>query len=182
MVAGPVVTFGGTASIGQIAGVRVDGRSYAYRTTATDTPSTVAANIATLARTDGTVELSYATLTFQGAGDLLARVVADASGLMEVRRQTQGFRVIFWCPSPLLRDAAAAAVDTLLATMRFITLPDGTAARLIFSGSTVFDQSQDAILYRRDLTYVIEYATTVSALQPSMLFGNLDLNATDLIA
>jgi hypothetical protein len=181
-VDGPLVTFGGTASIGQIAGIRVDGRSYAYRTVATDTPSSVAANIATLARSHGFVRLSYATLTFEGAADLLARVVADASGLMEIRRQTQSFRISLWCPSPSLRDVAATAVDTLLAALRFITLPDGTAARLVFSGSTVFDQSQDAALYRRDLTYTVEYATTISALQPSMLFGNLDLNAASLIA
>jgi hypothetical protein len=181
-VAGSVVTFGGSASSAQLAGVRVDGRSYAYRTTATDTPSSVAANIATLARADGAVVQSYATLTFENAGEVLPRVVADASGLMEVRRQTQGFRVICWCPSPSLRDTVAVAIDTVLATVRFITMPDGTAARLIFSGSTVLDQSQDAILYRRDLTYAVEYATTITAVQPSMLFGSLGLNAANFIA
>jgi hypothetical protein len=181
-VAGSVVSFGGSASIGQLAGVRVDGRSYAYRTTATDTPSSVAANIATLARADGIATLSYAAITFEGAGDVLARVVADAPGLMEVRRQTQGFRITCWCPSPLLRDTVAVAIDTLLATLHFITMPDGTAARLIFSGTTILDQSQDAILYRRDLTYTVEYATTISSVQPSMLFGNLGLNAANLIA
>jgi hypothetical protein len=180
-VSGLTVTFGGTASLGQLAGVRVDGRSYAYRTTANDTPSSVAANIATLARADGVVTLSYAALTFQGAGDVLARVVADAPGLLEVRRQVQSFRIIFWCPTPLLRDAAVGAVDCSLATMRFITMPDGTAARLIFSSSTLLDQSQDAILYRRDLIYTVEYATTIAALQPSMLFGSLCLNDADFI-
>jgi hypothetical protein len=181
-VAGPVVTFGGSASSGQLAGVRVDGRSYVYRTTAADTPTSVAANIAILARADGFVLQSYATLTFENSSDVLARVVADASGLMEVRRQTQGFRVICWCPSPLLRDAVAVAIDTVLAMTHFMTMPDGTAARLIFSGSTVLDQSQDAILYRRDLAYTVEYATTITAEQPSMLFGSLGLNAANLIA
>lgn len=179
--AGPIVTFGGSSTIGQLAGVRVDGRSYVYRTSSNDTPSSVAANIAALARADGIVTLSYATLIFQGAGDVLARVVADAPGLMEVRRQTQSFRIICWCPSPSLRDAVAIAIDTALATMYFITMPDSTAARLIFLGSTVFDQSQDAILYRRDLIYTVEYATTITSLQPSMLFGSLDLNAEDYI-
>jgi hypothetical protein len=180
-VAGIAVIFAGTASLGQLAGVRVDGRGYAWRTTATDTPSSVAANIAALARAHGIVTLATATLTFHGAGTVVARVVADAPGLMEVRRQAQGFRIICWCSTPLLRDATAGAVDTSLATMRFITLPDGTAARLIFAGSTVFDQSQDAILYRRDLIYSVEYATTITALQPSMLFGSLDLNAANFI-
>ena len=180
-IEGNTVTFDGAASLGQVAGVHVDGRSYAYRTKGTDTPSSVAANIATLARADGIVTLAQATLAFPGAGSLIARVVADATGLMEARRQVQSFRVICWCPTPLLRDAAAAAIDLSMATRRFITLPDGTAARLIFSGSNVFDQSQDAILYRRDLLYNVEYATTVTALQPSMLFGSLDLNAANFI-
>jgi hypothetical protein len=65
--------------------------------------------------------------------------------------------------------------------MRFIALADGTAARLIFSGTATFDQSQDAILYRRDLIYTVEYATTVTALLPSMLFGSLDLNEANFI-
>jgi hypothetical protein len=181
-VDGISVTFGGMASIGQLAGVLVDGRSYVYRTTATDTPASVAANIAALARADGIVNLALTTLTFQGAGDVLSRVATDATGLMEARRQLQAFRIICWCPTPLLRDAAAAAIDTSLATTRFITLLDNTSARLIFSGTTVFDQSQNAMLYRRDLVYSVEYATTVTVLQPSMLFGSLGLNAFNVIA
>jgi hypothetical protein len=181
-VAGISVTFDGAASIGQLAGVCVDERSYVYRTTASDTPASVAANIATLARADSIVTLALATLTFQGAADVLARVVADASSLMEVRRQQQGFRIICWCPTPLLRDATVTAIDTSLATMPFITLSDNTAARLIFFGTAVFDQSQNAMLYRRDLLYTVEYPTTVTGLQPSMLFGSLGLNAVNLIA
>lgn len=180
-VSGIGVTFGGTASPGQVAGVRVDGRGYAYRTGTADTPASVAANIAALGRADGIVTLDQASLTFQGAGNVVARVVADRGGIMEVRRQTQSFRVICWCPNPLLRDATATAIDTSLAQMRFINLPDGTAARLLFTGSTVFDQSQDAILYRRDLTYLVEYATTVSEAQPSMLFGVLDLDSANFV-
>ena len=119
-VAGAVVTFGGMATIGQVAGVRVDNRSYAYRTTVADTPPSVAANIATLARADGIVTLSQATLTFQGAVDVLARVVSDAQGLMEARRQIQRFSVICWCSTPLLRDATAVAIDTYFAPLTFI--------------------------------------------------------------
>jgi hypothetical protein len=181
-VARTVVTFAGVASLGQVAGVLVDGCSYAYRTTQTDTPASVAANIATLARADRIVALSQVTVAFPGAGALLARVVADAPGLMEVRRQVQGFRIICWCPTPSSRDRSAMAIDAALAMMPFIAMPDGTAARLIYAGSTVFDQSQDAILYRRDLAYTVEYATTITALQPSMLFGDLNLNAANFIA
>ncbi len=97
--------------IGQIAGILVDGRSYAYRTQTGDTPELVAANLAAMARDNSIVRLSRGTLTIAGAGTLLARVVADAPVQQEVRRQEQDFRVTCWCPTPASRDSAAAAID-----------------------------------------------------------------------
>lgn len=66
--------------------------------------------------------------------------------------------------------------------MNFITLADTSVARIRYAASTVFDQSQDASLYRRDLLYNVEYATTVVASQTSMLFGALALNSQNLTA
>jgi hypothetical protein len=104
-------------------------------------------------------------------------VVADAPMQQEVRRQEQDFRATCWCPTPASRDSAATAIDQALSSIRFLALPDGTQGRLLYSGTTVFDQSQNASLYRRDLMYSVEYATILSASQPAMLFGNLVLNA-----
>ena len=181
-VDGTSVTFGGTANVGHIAGILVDGTSYAYRTQSGDTPQSVAANLASMARGDSIVHLSYSTLTIAGAGNLLARVVADAQVQQEVRRQEQGFRVTCWCPTPATRDAVASAVDQALSTQRFIALSDGTSGRLTYAGNTVFDQSQNARLYRRDLTYNVEYPTIVSSTHPAMLFGDLVLNSVSIIA
>jgi hypothetical protein len=182
-VDGTSVKFGGTADVGQIAGILVEGASYAYRVRTGDTPQSVAANLAALARGNSIVQLSYSTLTIVGvAGDILARVVADAPVQNEVRRQEQGFRINCWCPTPVTRDAAAAAIDQALSEQRFITLPDGTSGRLTYVGTTVFDQSQNARLYRRDLNYNVEYATIVSSTLPAMLFGNLVLNSASITA
>ena len=76
----------------------------------------------------------------------------------EVRRQEQGFRITCWCPTPATRDAAATAIDQALSGQHFLALADGTSGRLIYAGTTVFDQSQNARLYRRDLNYNVEYA------------------------
>jgi hypothetical protein len=181
-VAGNSITFAGTANIGQVAGILVDGRSYAYRTQAGDTPASVSANLAALARADTIVQLSGASLTIPSAGDLLARVVADAPAQREVRRQLQNFRVTCWCPTPAGRDSAAVAIDQALATTTFIQLADGTLGRLTYGGTTIFDQSQDALLYRRDLLYAVEYATIVAASLPAMLFGDLQLGPATFIA
>jgi hypothetical protein len=181
-VNGASVSFSGTADVGQIAGILVDGVSYAYRTQEGDTPQLVAANLASMARGKSIVQLSHSTLTIAGAGDLLARVVADAPVQQEVRRQEQGFRVTCWCPTPATRDVAAGAIDQALSGQRFLALADGTSGRLIYDGTTVFDQSQNAKLYRRDLTYNVEYATIVSSTLPSMLFGDLVLNTSSITA
>ncbi len=181
-VSGNSVTLEGTAGLGQVAGLLVDGRGYAYRTVAGDTPASVASNLATLARADVIAHLVGASLTIPSAATLVARVVADASAQKEVRRQLQNFRITCWCPTPAARDATAAAIDLSLAAMTFIDLSDGSQGRLVYAGSTVFDQSEDALLYRRDLLYEVEYSTIMSATQPAMLFGDLQLNAASFTA
>ena len=174
-------TFGGTADAGQLAGLLVDGRTYVYRTQTANSPALVAANLSALMRPDRIVLLSHASISVPGAGVLLARTVADAGVLMELRRQTQIFRITSWCPDPATRDGTAAAIDSALAAQSFVALPDRTQGRLIYVGSTVFDQSQDAALYRRDLLYSVDYATTRVATQPAMLFGAGAINTTTFI-
>jgi hypothetical protein len=180
VVIGTSVTFSGEAQIGQIAGIRIDGRCYVYRIQTGDTLELVAANLAAMARDKCFVRLSMRTLTIVGAGAVQARVVADAPAQKEIRRQEQDFRATCWCPTPASRDATAAAIDSSLSRNRFLVLPDGTQGRLVYCGTTVFDQSQNASLYRRDLMYSVEYATVLTASQPAMLFGNLLLNAASI--
>jgi hypothetical protein len=182
VVGGTSVTIGGSAGVGQIAGILVDNHSYAYRTRTGDTPELVAASLASMARSHSIVLLTDSTLTIAGAGQVLARVVSDAAVQQELRRQEQGFRITCWCPDPATRDAVAAAIDLSLSSMRFIALADATSGKLSYVGTAVFDQSQNASLYRRDLTYDVEYATTLSSLQPAMLFGDLGLNTSRFIA
>lgn len=182
MSAGVSVTFGGTADVGQIAGILVDQKNYAYRTALNDTPELVAASLAELIRADRTAILLGASITIPGAGRVSGRVVVDVNATQEVRRQECRMRISCWCPTPAVRDTASAAIDMAMAGLRFIDLPDSTTARLIFQSTSVFDQSQDAALYRRDLIYAVEYATIISASQPAMLFGDLTVNAADFLA
>ena len=53
-------------------------------------------------------------------------------------------------------------------------------AHIAYKNTTVFDQSQNASLYRRDLIYTAEYPTILSVSAPAMLFGDLALNAIDV--
>lgn len=181
-VSGQSVSFGGRADPGQLAGILIDGMTYPYRTQVGDTPASVAANLAALARADIIVQLAGSTLTVPSANRLIARVVADAPSQKQTRRQSQIFRITAWCPTPLLRDATATAIDQAFADVTFVALPDGSHGHLTYAGTTVLDQAQDTLLYRRDLLYRIEFPTMLSAMQPAMLFGDIGINSASVPA
>lgn len=171
-VSGRSATVSGSAHPGQVAGLMVDGMAVVHRTAAGDTPAMVAAVLATYLRTRRIVTVEGATLTVAGTGPMTGRVVADRRLRRETRRQRQVFRLTAWCPEPGLRDALSAALDAAFSAVDFIALPDGTRGRLLFRGSTVSDQGRSARVYRRDLLYAVDYATTVQETHPAMIFGD----------
>ena len=181
-VAGNTVTFSGVAGLGQLAGVLIDGRSFVHRTVNGDTPELVAAVLCSAIANVQSASVAASTITIPDASHVVARTAADASAALELRRQRQGFRISAWCPSPELRDSVCAVVDIATAATPFLTLADGSAARLCFSSTTSSDDRQDAMLYRRDMYYTVEFPTVQVAVQPSMLFGIETIGATTIIA
>ena len=105
----------------------------------------------------------------------MGRVVADQTTLQWTRAQLQRFRITCWCPDSTSRDSVAAAIDAALSSIAFLQFSDGSSGRLRYVGTTEFDQSQDAALYRRDLVYSVDYLTTTSEVVPSMIFGDTTL-------
>jgi hypothetical protein len=180
-VAGNTATFSGTALAGQLAGLLVDGKPYVYRTATGDTPELVAAILTAAVNANRPALCSGASIFTPGTVPT-ARTAADATVTTELRRQVQTFRITAWCPTPDLRDATCGALDRAFAATPFLTLSDGSAARLTFISTTTFDQSQDASLYRRDLLYAVEFPTTLVATQPSMLFGTVGIGADIITA
>jgi hypothetical protein len=174
-VSGTSATFAGTVTTGLLAGLLVDSLAVVHRTEAGDTPELVAATLGQMVRTKRIALVDAATVTVPGAGLFLARVVADQPVMQWTRSQLQQFQISCWCPDPVSRDEVAATIDNALAAMSFIALADGSTGRLRYVATTEFDQSQDSALYRRDLIYSVDYLTTVSEAQPSMIFGDTTL-------
>lgn len=172
-VAGRSATVSGSAHPGQVAGLMVDGMAVVHRTAPGDTAEMVAAVLATYLRTQRIVTVEGATLTVAGSGPMVGRVVADRTLRRETRRQRQVFRLTAWCPEPALRDQVSSALDAAFSAVDFIDLPDGTRGRLLFRGSTVSDQGRAARVYRRDLLYAVDYATTLTETRPTMIFGDM---------
>ena len=140
--------------------ILVGSMAYGYQSTAADTPSTIAAAMAALipgASASGPV------LTIPpGGGTVQARIGTTGTLTTEVRRQNRLMQVTIWADTPAHRDAIAQPVDLALAQVEFLTMPDGTAARIIYRDSPVTDGLEKQVLYRRDLRYDVEYATTTS--------------------
>jgi len=175
------VRFSGTATQGQLAGILADGFAAVHRTGDNDSPAHVAAALAQQLRASRVVSYSDTAVTIPGVRDLRARVVADQPAMRELRRQTQQFRIACFCPTPTLRDAAAATIDTALAAIRFLPLTDGTSAHLTHDNTITLDDAEHAMLYRRDLLLRAEYATTQTANLPALIFGAGHLNAAPFI-
>jgi hypothetical protein len=177
-VVNTTVTFAGTTAAGQMAGIAVDGATYVYLVQTGDTTALVAAALAAqLIAAGQIVQIAGASLTIPAASRLFARVEQAQNAFRETRRQKQSFRVSCWCPDPILRDQVAAAIDATMANTSFLTLADGTAARVTLAGGGSFDEFENATLYRRDLIYAADYATTLTAAQPAMVFGTGTLSS-----
>ena len=170
-VAGITVTFSGAAGPGQVAAVIADTATVAYRSHAGDTPASVAAALARLLQPLRVASAIGAVLTVPSTLRLVARVAADQSVLRITRRQRQTFKVSCWCPDPATRDAVGSAIDAALSGVDFLGLADGTSGRLLAVSSSVSDRWEDAALYRRELIYSVEYATTIAQSLPRMTVG-----------
>ena len=178
-VAGTTATISGAANPGQVAGILVDNIAAVHRVQTSDTPELIAATLGAYLRTKRLTIVAGSSITIPNARNILGRVVADQTAQRETRRQRLGFRVTMWCPTPALRDLVSSTVDQTLSHSNWLVLPDGTSGFVRAVSSKVFDQSQNANLYRRDIIYDVEYATTISMTLPTMIFGNLNFTPAD---
>ncbi|MDE8344815.1 MAG: hypothetical protein POH28_01380 [Acidocella sp.] len=171
---GTTIQVSGICVSGQLVGVLIDGAMFSYAVQGNDTAPTVASNVAVMLRAAGWI-VTYAgsSVDIPAATMLVARVVAGAGTLLELRRQVQVFDVSLWCPDPVTRDAGSRMIDGVIAGINFMPLADGSWGRVIFFNSAATDQAADATLYRRVLSYEVEYPTTIAQTMPAMLFGTM---------
>lgn len=157
---GQQITVGGTVATPQNVVVFIGGTPKVYAAQAGDTLTSIATALAALisgATSTGAVVTCPNTAVI-GA----LRVGVSGTSVKEVRRQERRFQVTLWASSPAMRDALSNIVDPLLSILRFVTLPDGTAGRIIYRAQHITDVAQEHRSYRADFIYSVEYGTTVS--------------------
>jgi hypothetical protein len=170
------ITISGNPAVGDVVGALIDRVAYAYRIQTGDTPDLVASCLNQLIRNSRISTVRGSTIIVAEAESIEARVVCDNTTSFESRRQEKDLRVICWCSTPPVRDAVATAIDLAIDQASFLVLPDEAFARVIYKNTASYDQAQNALLYRRDLIYTVEYPTVTVLMQPSMLFGASDIN------
>ena len=172
-VAGNTVTVGGMVTCPLNASVTVNGTAYAYPLQATDTPTSVATALSALIGPGSSS--SGPVITIPNA-TISAAVGAVGGIVQEIRRQIKSFRISLWCSSPPIRDAMASAVDSALAQLSFVNLPDGTSGRILYVNTHIDDAPQKALLFRRDFVYSVEYSTTNTTLGAAIVATQVNVN------
>jgi hypothetical protein len=162
-VAGSTITLAGAPTIGNWVSIIAFGKDFSRACVANDTLASVAA---ALAATINAVLPAYAVgpaITIIGRSDIKARTAAPGTAILELERTNQRFLVTIWAPSNDARVAAARVVRPALALIDFLTLADGSQARLLYENSSDIDRSEKNSLVCRDIYYWVEYPTTVTA-------------------
>ncbi|MBB3213433.1 hypothetical protein FHW67_002725 [Herbaspirillum sp. Sphag1AN] len=157
---GANVTVGGlipSPFFSQNLAILIGANGYTYPVQAADTLTTIAT---ALSQQIPGASSSGAVITLPAGPTPILRVGSTGTAIQEIRRQKRLMQVTIWAPTPTLRDSVAQAVDVALSTLTFLTMPDGMGARIIYQDSPMTDSLQKAKLYRRDLRYNVEFATT----------------------
>lgn len=175
-VAGNTVTIGGKPRCPLNAAVLVNNRAFVHPLQATDTTTSIATALAAQIRVAFSATSNGPVITIPGATKLQARVGAVASIVQEVKRQKKGFRITAWCANPEARDAISAAIDSGLSSLTFLSLSDGTSGRIRYERTHTLDGAQRTGLYRRDLDYSVEYATTVAQRAAEIVAEEIDID------
>jgi len=174
-IAGRTITVGGTVATPQIVMAMVNYLPYVYVVQASDTLTSIATGLA--AFIPGATNSGPVITVPASAMLTAARVGAQGTSIMEIRRQERIMMMAVWADTPAHRRAVAEPVDVALANTAFLTLTDQTQARVIFRSDRVDDALQKAKLYRRDLLYSVEYATTISETETQITQTQLNVQA-----
>lgn len=164
VVQGRTITIGGStdASIVQFVTLQIGPKYVAsYAVLSTDTRELIAAALASQITAEFLPAVAVGNvITVTGTLAMRAIVGTTGSQLSVIRQQRTQLQITLWCNTPAVRDAIGKLVEPDLADRMFLIMPDQSAARFRYSMTILSDNSEKEGLYRRDMIYNVEYATT----------------------
>lgn len=154
------ITIGGTIAVPQAVVVTVNKVVYGYQVLISDTLDTIADGIADLI--PGATALGP-VITIPGVINLTSYVSSPYAASEEIARQERIFMISIWAPTPDIRASLEAAIDVFFKLNYRIVLSDNYYAQVFPETDPGFnDMLEKSLIYRRDLHYRIQYATTVT--------------------
>lgn len=103
-------------------------------------------------------------------------VTTAGKAVRELRRQIKDFQITVWAPAPGLRDRIGSAIDAALSEQCHIDLDDGAPAQLLYTRQFDSDRSENWHVYRRDLIFSVNFATTQTISAPEVTEIAVTLN------
>lgn len=169
-VSGTSVTLSGTVSTPQNIYFLLDGVGYHYSVQSGDTLTSIATAMATLIPNATSLA---AVITLAQATNITVRVGGVGSEARELRRQTKEFRVTIWAPSTILRDTLGSALDSALSIDSNLQLSDNLPAFMVYARSMY---SQNTQIFRRDIVFSVNYATSQTVSAPQVVAPVISIN------
>lgn len=157
---GNKVTIGGTVSLPQAVMVIYNGNGYSYQVQLGDTLTTIATALALLIPNATSLG---AVITVLSPYQLIGRISTDYTASEELARVDRVFMITIWAPDENTRFILGNAIDVYMKLNYRIPIPaDNYFAQVFYHSTDDFDDLDKSLIYRRDLLYTVQYATTLT--------------------
>ena len=157
-VIGSSITFSGGPSATEYVTLQIGHHSYS-RGGAT-LSALLAALLADIQVDYPSATLVGSTLTIPNQSGFIVRSGAQATLVETIRRISQPFMITVWAASPALRSTTGDLLTRTLVNSTRVYLADTSQMRCVFSRTDEWDNRENALLYRRDLVFNVDYAVT----------------------
>lgn len=105
----------------------------------------------------------------------------SGKAVRELRRQIKDFQITVWAPTPQLREKVGAAIDAALSEECHIDLGDFAPAQMFYVRHFDSDNAENWHVYRRDLFYSVNFATTQIITAPEVIQTFITLNGQQVV-
>jgi hypothetical protein len=107
-------------------------------------------------------------------------VTTAGTAVRELRRQIKDFQITVWAPTSQLRNTIGTAIDAALSERCPIDLGDGVPAQMFYARQFDSDAAENWHVYRRDLVFSVNYATTQTISAPEVTEIAVTVNSHNL--
>lgn len=154
-----IFTINGVASNDQVVVIQTSKEVADHQTVVGETLDNIASALG--AQLTGAIVVGN-TIYVPGETQLQGGVSVKGTATKEIKRQQKRFCVTIWSSEINQRDTLGEAIDVYLSDIERFVLPDDFFARIIYNGTIDMDGIQVHRIYKREIEYLIEYATTLA--------------------